>query len=333
MDETIAWLLTADEPWSRYRTLVDLLELPETDPQVQAARQKMLAHPQVQALLAVAGEWGQRPLKRHNDASHPLYALGTLADFGLRATDPGMQELVERILAHQSAEGAFQTTVFIPRAFGGPDKAIWTWVACDAPTLLYALLSFGLGEEPCVKRAVAHLVSQVHENGFHCAAAPELGRFRGPGRRNDPCPIANVYALKALSLLPETQTGSAAQSAAEIVLSHWQARKQVKYFLFGMGSDFNKLKYPFVWYDLLHVVEVLSRFSFTHTDARFGEMLAALAVKADGCGRYTASSMYKSWKGWSFADKKAPSAWLTYCVRRIQQRAIKGSWLPTAGIS
>ncbi len=31
---------------------------------------------------------------------------------------------------------------------------------------------------------------------------PALGKFRGPGRKDDPCPVANLYALKALSLFP-----------------------------------------------------------------------------------------------------------------------------------
>jgi hypothetical protein len=30
--------------------------------------------------------------------------------------------------------------------------------------------------------------------------------------------------------------------------------------------------------------------------------------------------MYQAWKGWSFADKKASSLWLTLLVLRIQKR-------------
>jgi hypothetical protein len=38
-------------------------------------------------------------------------------------------------------------------------------------------------------------------------------------------------------------------------------------------------------------------------------------------GRFTATSMYHSWKGWSFADKKNPSPWLTFLAQRIDARA------------
>jgi hypothetical protein len=49
------WLLESDEPWTRYRTLLDLLDRPEDDPEVQAARAEMLAHPQVQEMIAESG--------------------------------------------------------------------------------------------------------------------------------------------------------------------------------------------------------------------------------------------------------------------------------------
>ena len=86
------WLLAAPEPWTRYRTLVDLLGRSESDPEAAAARSEMLAHPQVNALIAAASTWGEAPFKRHNDASHPIYALSTLADFGLRADDPACKK-------------------------------------------------------------------------------------------------------------------------------------------------------------------------------------------------------------------------------------------------
>ena len=160
----------------------------------------------------------------------------------------------------------------------------------------------------------------VKGNGWHCAAAPELGKFKGPGRREDPCPIVNVYALKALAQVPELLDSPAARTGAEMLLWHWEHQGERKLFLFGIGTDFRKLKYPFVWYDILHVTDVLSRFPFVHADPRFREMVEAILAQADENGRYTAASMYRAWKGWSFADKKNPSPWLTLLVRRVQKR-------------
>jgi len=324
--QTIQWLLDCDEPWTHYRALVDLLDLSEDRPEVEAARAEMLAHPQVQALAAEAATWGERPLKRHNDAGHAIYAFSTLADFGVRAGDripaggPGLATGIEAVLAHQSSQGAFQTVLNIPQRFGGTGEDTWTWIACDAPTLLYSLLAMGLGDDERVQRAADHLAGLVDDNGWRCVGAPEVGKFRGPGRKDDPCPIANVYALKALAQVPRLADGPAARTGAEMLLGHWERQAERKIYLFGIGTDFRKLKYPFVWYDILHVADVLSRFPFVRDDPRLGEMVDAITSQADAQGCYTATSMYQPWKGWSFADKKHPSPWLTFLVLRIQKR-------------
>jgi len=320
----IQWLLESDEPWTRYRTLVDLLDRPEDDPQVRAARKAMLAHPQVKALMAEAATWPGGVLKRHNDAGHPIHKLSTLADFGVRTNDRGMAAAVKAVLSHPSPEGAFQSLVNISKTFGGAGEDTWAWMLCDAPTLLYCVLAMGLGNDRRVKRAVDHLASLVDENGWHCVVAPELGKFRGPGKRTDPCPIANVYALKALSQAPEMVDSHATRIGAEMLLAHWQHQDEGKYYMFGVGSDYRKRKYPFVWYDILHVADVLSRFPFVRPDGRFRQMLKTIQSQADREGRYTATSMYQAWKGWSFADKKTPSPWLTLATLRVFRRAEAG---------
>lgn len=318
--EVIQWLLESAEPWTRYRTYIDLLGLPADDPETLQARDQMLAHPQVRELVATAASWPGYALKRHNDARHPLYALSTLADFGLRYDDPGMKPVLDNVLEHQSLEGPFETRLRLYRRFGGLEGEYWTWMACDAPTLTYTLVAMGMGDDPRVQRAVDHLFGQAQHNGWRCKAAPQLKNFRGPGRRQDPCPIANVYALKVLSLRPQWINSQAAQTGVETLLGHWTIQGQQKIFLFGIGTDFRRLKYPFVWYDILHVVEVLSRFPFVHSDKRYQEMARTITDQADEQGIYTASSMYMAWKGWSFASKKDPSPWLTFLVLRLQKR-------------
>ena len=316
----VQWLMESDEPWTRYRTLLDLLDRPEGDADVQATRAEMVAHPRIQALIAEAAAWPGYALKRHNDAKHPIYKFSTLADFGVLPSDPGVSAAVKAVMAHQSPEGALQSVVNIPKHFGGTGEDMWTWALCDAPTLLYALLAMGLGDDARVERAVDHLMGLVDDNGWRCKASPDLGKFKGPGRKSDPCPIVNVYVLKALSQVLELIDSPAAHIGTEMLLWHWEHQSERKVYLFGIGTDFRKLKYPFVWYDVLHVVDVLSHFPFVHADPRFREMVEAITVQADDEGRYTATSMYRAWKGWSFADKKNPSPWLTFLVLRVLNR-------------
>jgi hypothetical protein len=315
------WLLSEGAPYVRYRTLVDLLDRPESDAEVQSARKAMLADAQVKSLIAALKDWPGEPLTHHNDAKHVLHKLATLADFGVRADDPGMSTVVKKVLAHQSPEGAFQVVMAIPQAFGGSGKKEWTWMLCDAPTTLYALLTFGLGDRPSVARAIECLTSLIRDNGWPCGGSPAVGKFRGPGRKEDPCPIANLIAMKALAQVPSLRGSKVARTGAEMLLSHWEQQREKKFYLFGIGTDFKKLKYPFVWYDILHYANVLSRFPFAVKDRRFREVIDTLVAKQDDQGHFAAESTWMAWKGWDFADKKNPSPWLTFLVCRILKRS------------
>ncbi|MDF1513440.1 MAG: hypothetical protein P1S60_06485 [Anaerolineae bacterium] len=319
-DELTAWLLEADEPWTQYRTYIDLLERPETDTDVRQSRKLMLNHPKIRVLISSASEWGIKPLKRHNDASHPLYALSALAEFGLSYDDPGIAEIVDEIITHQSPQGAFETLCNIHPRYGGTGSDMWSWFNCDAPTVLKILTKMQAPYTNAILKAREHVLQSVSENGWHCGAAPELGKFRGPGRMNDPCPIATLYALGALLQFRDLVTSDAVRQGAEMLLWHWEHQKERKLYLFGIGTDFRKLKYPFVWYDILHVVEILSQINSVHDDPRFKEMVTELLLQGDQQGRFRASSMYRAWKGWSFADKKNPSPLLTFLVLRILKR-------------
>lgn len=319
LNKQIDWLLDSDEPWTRYRTMIDLLDLPESSHEVRAARQAMLNHLKVLELIDKSTTWPGYPLKRHNDAEHPIYAISTLADFGLQADDAGMGEVITNVLAHQSAEGMLESPLLIPKAFGGSGEQLWSWMLCDSPTLLYSLLAFGVNTNPDLNNSLNYLSSLVAENGWRCSGSSDLGKFKGPGRRDDPCPIANVVALKVLSM-GDSNHQAAALIGTEMLLNHWQVRKERKYYLFGMGTDFSKLKYPLIWYDILHVADVLSRFSWVNADPRFIEMVSKITDQADPDGCFTPGSMYLAWKGWPFADKKNPSPWITFLVLRIQKR-------------
>ena len=318
--DTLRWVLASAEPWTRYRALLDIGNRSLDEALVREAREEMVLHPAVVALVERANEWPGYPLKRHNDAAHPLYAIATLADFGLDCSDRAIGQLTDKIMGHFDGEG-FETLLWLPRFLTKDDDAErWAWMLCDSPTLLYSLLAFGLGDRPEVEAAVSSLADRVADNGWRCGAAESLPKFSGPGRKGDTCPIATAYALKAMSQIPDLHDSVAVVSGIEALLTHWEHQKDYKLKMFGIGTDFRKLKYPYVWYDILHITDVLSRFQPARRDPRLAEMVAEIAAQADDDGRYQSGSMYRAWKDWSFADKKNASPWLTMLVLRIQHR-------------
>ena len=319
MHAPIEWLLSG-EAWVEYHTRCDLLGQSHTDPQVRQARQAMLADPQVQALVIELSGWPGTVISSHKSAGQPFHKLTFLADLGLRDDDPGMPAIISRILEHQSAEGPFQLSANIPTHFGGSGENTWAWALCDAPLVVYALAQFGLENDPQVKAATAYLVDLARQNGWPCAVSKELGKFRGPGRKEDPCPFATLAMLKALSVMGEWHGSAECHAGAEALLGLWSDSLTQHPYIFYMGTDFRKIKVPFVWYDLLHVLEVLTRFEWLRDDPRLQEMLSLLKSKMDDQGSFTNESVWTAWKDWEFGQKKTPSRWLTLMAWRIIRR-------------
>jgi len=319
MDSVYEWLLTGPA-FVEYRTRIDLLEQPVTSPDVIASRRRMLTDPLVSGLITELAAWPGHVLSSHKSAGQHYHKLNFLVDIGITASDGGMQQVVERILAHQSEEGPFQLPTMVPVHFGGTGVETNTWALCDAPLLLYALSKLGLGGDLRVRKGVEYLLTLVRENGWPCAVSKELGKFRGPGRKEDPCPYATLAMLKLLSLDPVDRSSPQAKAGVESLLNLWQQRQREHPYMFYMGTDFDKLKAPLVWYDLLHVLDVLSNFPDSRGDPRLISMLEVMTGKEDEAGRYMPESVWMAWKEWEFGQKKVPSYWITFLAHRIIMR-------------
>jgi hypothetical protein len=319
MNIPIDWLLEG-ESWIEYRARLDLLGQSEKDSHVKSARRSMLADTQVQNLLTELSGWPGTIISSHKSASQPFHRLTFIADLGLTIEDPGVDKIVARILEHQSTEGPFQLPMNISTHFGGIGQDQWAWALCDAPLIVYALAKFGLRNEPAVQAAIEHLNGLVRDYGWPCAVSKELGKFRGPGSKDDPCPFANLAMLKALSEFEGLRDSPACHIGADTLLDLWSESIARHPYMFYMGTDFRKLKVPFIWYDLMHVLDVLSRFSWLKKDTRLLEMLGILGSKADRQGRFTLESIWTAWKDWEFGQKREPSRWLTLLACRIIRR-------------
>ena len=314
------WLLQGPA-WVRYGILRDVLKQGESDPQTATERAAILADTQVKALVAELAGWPGPVIKSHKNAAHPLHKLAFLAEIGLNANDPGMDVVIERILSGISPEGVFTVRVNVPKHFGGDGQDHNAWFLCDAPLVVYALLRFGLGADERVQTALAFLVELAQTNGWPCAASPVLGgKFRGPGRKDDPCPYATLIMTRALLEAPGGVDSPAARKGAETLLDLWANSRTMRPYLFKMGTDFRKLKAPMVWYDILHVYDVVSRFSHLREDPRLLEMAETIRGKADPQGRFTPESIWMAWKGWDFGQKRQPSRGLTWLVQRALLR-------------
>jgi hypothetical protein len=120
--------------------------------------------------------------------------------------------------------------------------------------------------------------------------------------------------------MKEWRDSDACHTGAEILLTLWNESLTQHPYIFYMGTDFRKLKVPFIWYDLTHVLEVLTRFKWLRHDPRLQDMLGVMQSKMDDQGCFTLESVWMAWKEWEFGQKKEPSRWLTLMAWRILNR-------------
>lgn len=328
IEAPIDWLLEG-EPFVEYRTRLDLLGQSQEDGETHSARTSMLADPRLVGLVNELMAWPGTVIASHKSSSQPFHKLTFIADLGLNTGDNGIDKVVSAILEHRSDEGPFQLPMNVAQHYGGTGEETWAWALCDAPLLVYALAKMGLSEDRAVRSAIDYLNALVRDNGWPCVVSKELGTFRGPGRKDDPCPFATLAMLKALAEFENLRDGPACRVGADTLLTLWSESEKRHPYMFYMGTDFRKLKAPFVWYDLLHVLDVLSRFSWVAEDPRLRDMLSVLLRTADNQGRFVPESVWMPWRDWEFGQKREASRWVSLLAWRIVKRVGEAGGLQT----
>jgi hypothetical protein len=277
----------------------------------------VLTHPGIRTLIKEVSVDPWPAITSHRSVNHPLYKLAFLAELGISDEELGLTEVMDGIMGSIGEEGLPRLPINISPRYGGGNGNAVTWMLCDSPLLAYALVMLGRGEDPAVASSVRTLTAMISDNGYRCVTSPLLA-FRGPGRKSDPCPFANLLMLKLLSITaPRSPEVSI---AAECILDLWENSRTRHPYMFYMGTDFRKLKYPMFWYDILHVAEVLSRFEAWRNDSRLTQMAEVIASQADKDGRFTPQSVWTAWKEWDFGQKKEPSRLLTLAARKVLSR-------------
>lgn len=311
-------LLERCDEWLKYTVRLNLGC--EQKDSLAEIRNVALADSRIQSYLKDVKHFHSTLVTNHKNPDLPIHKLLFLLGLGFDMDVPEIKAAVEEILKHQDEHGIYQSIINVPKHFGGTGKDGFSWCLCDAPLLLLALLKAGMDYHEYVKRGVDYLISLCRDNGFPCAVSPELGKFRGPGKKDDCCPYATLIMADLLSYIPEYQDSQVAVSSVKALLSLWENSLEQHPYMFYMGTDFRKLKAPSCWYDIVSVAGVLSKYEFVRDDFRFVEMITHIRGKQDKDGFFTPESAYQKLKGWDFGQKKAPSPYLTYLCYLIFER-------------
>ncbi|MBN2557979.1 MAG: hypothetical protein JXB33_04395 [Clostridia bacterium] len=309
----IDWLLDGDA-YVRYATRKYILG--NSDAKLKELKSEVLADARIKAYLSDVADFNAVLISGHKNPGLPIHKLIFLLDIGLSTDVPEIDAAVRQILANKGKNGMYNSMMNVPVHFGGTGKDALSWALCDAPLMLYALLKAGMPYDTHIRQGAEYTFGLQRSNGFPCHGSDELGKFRGPGRKEDCCPFATLIILRLMSGIPEYRDSKAADSAVEALLYLWENSREQHPYMFYMGTDFRKLKAPALWYDIVSVSDCLSHFERARKDNRFHEMLDIIESKANPDFQFTPESVYLKCKEWDFGQKKTPSQWLTYlCVR------------------
>jgi len=312
------WIASSEEPAARLLVLSTFEDFSSAARRSRTDRKSLLSDPGIKSLIARLPDWEKEAVvSGHNSPSFAPNILHLLADLGLGpGDDPQVERLLDQMLCHQDSDGRFQS---LGRWRNQPE-AQWGSLFCDAHAIAEALLRFGRGSDPRAKRGMDRMAADLGPTsqgpGWRCRPDPVTG-FRGPGRKDDFCPMVTLEALRALARLPEKERPAGCLDAARTCLRAWRERNAEKPYMFGHGRQFKIVKWPSFWYDAYRVLDTLSRYpglwmgkTARNEDRKaLAELTACLiAYNFDSAGKITPRSCYKGFESFSFGQKKKPSA-------------------------
>jgi len=317
----ITWLLESN-PWTKYKTLVDLLDQPPSSKEAIAAKNELRRDPRIAALVSEASEWFPTALKRNNDPKLCYFKLRMLSDFGLGVEDKGIEEIARKATEHLEKD-MFAVRSLLPKRTKRGEEPVkydpytdeWHASPCNSPIITYSLLRLGFNNAQ-VERAVAALREEWNTTqGWFCHFHFVESQFR---KLAIGCPMAGLMALEVFSQIPDLKESAYSRNAYEPLKFHREYGKSVYYF--GRSKKFWTFKYPFVWYNALYLADVLTRFEFLKNEDLVRELIEWIEDSQDEDGRFKPTSMFMAYKGWDFANKKEPSPWITFLCCRVLKR-------------
>lgn len=312
IDKNRDWLLNSDS-YTRHKTITDLLDIPKEDDIAVSSKKELLKDPLIVRLINESSQWFPSLPKRHDDATMSHYKLRMLADFGLDNSVPEIQQIIKKLKSYKKAE-MFAIRQQLPDKNISKDEE-WFALPCDSPLLTYILIALGDKSEE-VNIAVENLKKYwLTSEGWFCNLFFVSSQFK---KLRIGCPIAGLMSLEVFSMYPELHSFGIVKNAFEPLDFHRNYNKSIYYF--GRSKRFWSFKYPFVWYNAFYMAEVLTRFKRFKNSDLLKEIIIWIEQAFDNEGRITATSMFRSYKEWDFANKKSPSPWLTFLAYRILKR-------------
>lgn len=314
----IDWLLESNNPPVRTKTLTDLLNKGDADPDVTAAKQAIETYDDVIKILKDQepdGHWGQ-PKNYFYKNTGTAWRWLLLHELGLDPMHPQMQRTAQFLLDIASVEnGGFKSHI-------RSDP-----VPCYNGWLLWAFMRSGLGNDPRVQAGLQWVLNNIwYADGDDTVEDPDDGCW---GRHT--CYRGVVPIVRALAELPaqyrSAETEQALQEGVEFMLVH-HVYKRSHNLNKPMNAKLTQLTFPsFYWPDFIQVLLILT--SLGIHDPRMEDSIIYLQKKQakDGTWKlqrtYNERSKHDTFKVVvPLEERGAPSKWVTLRALTVLKRVL-----------
>jgi hypothetical protein len=300
--DPIPWLLEPENPSVRYRTLTDLLDRPAEEPEVREAKATIAEQPLVQELFARQhpdGHWGDDETKPHTAQG----TLGVLSILHMLRVEPDAR----------TAAGCDSFLCFCQHESGGFSmvKTRRSGIfPCTTGAHLPFLVTFGLGDDPRVRRAFAFLIEDMS-----APDALDCGRYQ-----HRDCLWGAIAALNGLAVLPADMRSAQSEQVVERLAD---ALLDADYDFAGEHKRWLTFGVPRAW-DLLSALRALAIHGYAQ-DPPFIPLLERFLSRQDEQGRWPCGSVSRTWP---LEKRNRPSKWVTLDALQLLKVVGKGQSTP-----
>ena len=277
MSNVLDWLLEAENPSVRYRTLTELLDVPAGDLQVQQSRAQISNSRPVQRIFAKMhpdGYWlhrGKGAGIEYAMSSSTHFVLAYLAELGMDRQDERIARAVERYLSLTEPDVPNPQIWQMPPDYANHQSCLYAYN-------LRTFVMLGYHDDPRIQTRIAVLLTDERFDGGYLCDRPS---FKATTKS---CIRGSTKALMAFAVLPELWETTRCHQVVDYFLRRrvlYRTRQPEKL----VRDELVRASFPFViGGSLLEPLYALSRMGYGQ-DERLHPAWAILESKRDEAGR------------------------------------------------
>lgn len=339
-DDPLPWLLEETTPAVRHLALRRILDRPEDDPEVHAARTAAMRTDPIAAMLDAqdpAGWWGRPGSGYGPKYRSTVWTVVFLEQLGADGADPRIAAACAYLLDHtQTTSGGFGAI-----ASGESRPPPSTVVHCLNGNLLRALIGFGWLDDDRVARSIEWQAAAITGDGeirFYRSSLPGPG-FRCGANDGLPCAWGATKAVLALARIPPDRRGARVQRALDTGVDFLLSRDPAEAdYPMGYGNtrpngSWFRLGFPSGYVtDVIQVLEAVCE-AGAAGDRRLGRALDWLLARQDERGRWANRYAYAGKMIVDIDEPGRPSKWVTLRVCRVLKAVAESRHEAMAGVS